>query len=175
MLQSDNQSNAQKFGNQGSYTPMSTTTTPVEQATIGRSLVIKGEISGSESLYIDGRIEGSINFADHRVTIGRNGNVAANIIAREVVIMGSVKGNIQCADRLDIRNEGSLTGDVVTQRISVEDGAVLKGSVQVRTAEQKHEAKNEQKNKSQQPAENKTAATDTRTVEQPKTMAAAAH
>jgi cytoskeletal protein CcmA (bactofilin family) len=98
-------------------------------------LVIKGELTGAESLYIDGRIEGSINVAEHRVTVGRNGTVAANINAREVVIMGKVKGNIQCSDRLDIRSEGSLTGDVITQRISVEDGAILKGSVQVRSAE----------------------------------------
>jgi cytoskeletal protein CcmA (bactofilin family) len=72
------------------------------------------------------------------VTIGRNGSVAANITAREVVILGKVQGNIQCSDRLDIRSEGALTGDVITQRISVEDGAILKGSVQVRAADQKH-------------------------------------
>jgi cytoskeletal protein CcmA (bactofilin family) len=138
MLQSGNQFNSQKLSsNQNSYTP-SMASTPVEQATIGRSVVIKGEVSGAEPLYIDGRIEGSITLADHRVTIGRNGSVAANISAREVVIMGTVKGNIECSDRLDIRGEGSLTGDVVTQRISVEDGAVLKGSVQVRAAEQKN-------------------------------------
>ena len=113
-------------------------TTTADQATIGKSLVIKGEVTGAESLYIDGRIEGSINVSDHRVTIGRNGAVAANIVAREVVIMGKVKGNIQCSDRLDIRGEGSLTGDVITQRISVEDGAILKGSVQVRAAETKN-------------------------------------
>ena len=116
----------------------------MEQATIGRTLVIKGEVSGGESLYIDGRIEGTINLNDNRVTIGRNGTVAANITAREVVIMGKVTGNIECADRLDIRGEGSLTGDVVTQRISVEDGAILKGSVQVRAAAEhkpQHQAK----------------------------------
>src|SRR5205823_12646296 len=83
-----------------SYTPVKTVGSPVEQATIGRSVVIKGEVSGSESLYIDGRIEGTINIADSRVTIGRNGSVAANINAREVVIMGKVAGNIQCTDRL---------------------------------------------------------------------------
>src|SRR6266852_9599114 len=116
-----------------------TASVPVEQATIGRSLVIKGEVSGTESLYIDGRIEGTVNFAGHRVTIGDNGSVAANISGREVVILGKVQGNIQCTDRLDIRGQGSLTGDVVTQRISVEDGAVLKGSVQVRAAEHKNE------------------------------------
>ena len=113
----------------------------MEQATIGRSLVIKGEVTGAESLYIDGHIEGTITVADHRVTIGRNGNVTANINAQEVVIMGKVKGNIQCSDRLDIRGEGTLTGDVVTQRISVEDGAILKGSVQVRAAEAKTQNK----------------------------------
>jgi cytoskeletal protein CcmA (bactofilin family) len=120
------------------HAPVKTISTPVEQATIGRSLFIKGEVSGSESLYIDGRIEGSIDLADNRVTIGRSGSVAANITAREVVIMGKVQGNVQCADRLDIRSEGALTGDVVTQRISIEDGALVKGSVQVRAAEHKN-------------------------------------
>ena len=106
-----------------------------EQTTIGALLVVKGEVSGSESLYINGRIEGTVNFADNRVTIAPNGRVVANINAAEVVILGSVQGNIQCSDRLDIRSEGTLTGDVVTQRISVEDRAVLKGSVQVRAVE----------------------------------------
>ena len=139
MLQpSDNTSSPQKLWSaQNSGTAATSPNAPVEQATIGRSLVIKGEISGGESLYIDGRIEGSIEFADHRITIGRNGNVQANIHAREVVILGKVKGNIQCSDRVDIRSEGALNGDIVTQRISVEDGALLKGSVQVRASEQK--------------------------------------
>jgi cytoskeletal protein CcmA (bactofilin family) len=103
--------------------------------------VIKGEITGSESLYIDGRIEGTVSFKDNRVTVGRNGVVAANISAREVVIMGKVTGNIECSDRVDIRSEGSLTGDVVSQRISVEDGALLRGSVQLTPAEHKPETK----------------------------------
>jgi cytoskeletal protein CcmA (bactofilin family) len=111
----------------------------MEQATIGRSVVIKGEVSGSEPLYIDGRIEGTIHLPDNRVTIGRNGSVTANIDAKEVVIMGTVKGDILCTDRLDIRGEGSLTGDVVAERISVEDGAVLKGAVEVRAKAQKDE------------------------------------
>jgi len=139
MLQSDNSFNSQRSSsNQNSFTPVKNVSSPIEQASIGRSLVIKGDVSGSESLYIDGRIEGSLNFADHRVTVGRNGNVEANINAREVVIMGVVKGNIQCGDRVDIRAEGSLTGDIVTQRISVEDGAILTGSVQVRSVDQKN-------------------------------------
>ena len=115
-----------------------------EQTTIGASLVIKGEVSGSESLYIKGQIEGIVNFADNRVTIAPNGRVVANISASEVVIMGSVQGNIQCSDRLDIRSEGSLRGDVVTQRISVEDQAVLKGSVQVRAVEHKNDKSHRQ-------------------------------
>src|SRR5579871_5687094 len=107
-------------------------TAPVDQATIGRTLVIKGEVSGSESLYIDGRIEGKITMPDCRVTIGRNGKVDASIQAREVVVMGKVTGNINCTDRVDIRAEGSVAGDISTVRISVEDGASLKGGIQVR-------------------------------------------
>ena len=120
-------------------TPVKTMTSPIEQATIGRTLVIKGEISGNESLYIDGRVEGSNTLKDHRVTVGRNGRVQSNISAREVVIMGKVTGNVECSDRVDIRSEGSLTGDVVSQRISVEDGALLRGSVQLTPSEQKRD------------------------------------
>lgn len=103
-----------------------------EQATIGKSLVIKGEVTGSESLYIDGRVEGAINLPGNRVTVGRNGQVQANINAREVVVLGKVKGNLTASDRVDIRNEGSLTGDVVCQRISIEDGAYFKGGIDIR-------------------------------------------
>ena len=121
--------------NPNSYNPVKTTTAPIEQATIGRSLVIKGEVSGAEALYIDGRIEGKITLTDHRVTIGRNGTVQADITAREVVVMGKVTGNIECTDRVDIRSEGVVNGNVSTIRISVEDGAVLKGGIQVKSAE----------------------------------------
>jgi cytoskeletal protein CcmA (bactofilin family) len=123
--------------------PVKTVTSPIEQATIGRTLVIKGEVSGSESLYVDGKIEGTLTFKDHRVTVGRNGVVQANIAAREVVIMGKVTGNVECSDRVDIRSEGTLNGDVVSARISVEDGAMLRGSVQLTPGEQKHEKSSE--------------------------------
>jgi cytoskeletal protein CcmA (bactofilin family) len=122
-----------------SQTPVKTVGPPVEQATIGRSLFIKGEVTGSEPLYIDGRVEGSIHLPGNRVTIGQNGSVVAHIEAKEVIILGTVKGNIQCSDRLEIRSAGSLTGDVVSQRISVEDGAMLKGSVEVQLGMQKRE------------------------------------
>src|SRR6266853_4963351 len=128
--------------NPNSYNPVKTVSSPVEQATLGRSLVIKGEISGSESLYIDGRIEGKISLPDNRVTIGRNGSVQASITAREIVIMGKVNGNIECGDRVDIRSEGSVTGDVSTVRISVEDGAVLKGGIQVRSEQKQEKVQN---------------------------------
>ena len=103
-----------------------------EKATIGKSLVIKGEVTGAESLYIDGRVEGSISLAGNRVTVGRNGVVAANINAGEIVVLGKVSGNLVASDRVDIRSGGSLTGDVVAQRISIEDGAFFKGGIDIR-------------------------------------------
>ena len=120
-----------------SYVPVKTAAPTMEQATIGKTLVIKGEVSGSEALFVDGRIEGSVSFPDSRVTIGRNGAVAASVHAKELVIMGKVEGNVECSDRLDIRAEGSLTGDVITQRISVEEGAIMKGGIEVRTPDRK--------------------------------------
>src|ERR1700734_2544206 len=117
--------------------PRPVTTTTADQATIGKSLVIKGEVTGSESLYIDGRVEGSINLSGNRVTVGRNGVVSANINAREIVVLGKVRGNLTASDRVDIRSDGSLTGDVVAARISIEDGAFFKGGIDIRKAGQK--------------------------------------
>jgi cytoskeletal protein CcmA (bactofilin family) len=119
--------------------PRPVTTTTSDQATIGKSLVIKGEVTGSESLYIDGRVEGSINLSGNRVTIGRNGVVSANISAREIVVLGKVRGNLTASDRVDIRSDGSLTGDVVAARISIEDGAFFKGGIDIRKAGSKPE------------------------------------
>jgi cytoskeletal protein CcmA (bactofilin family) len=135
MLQSPEPKYSPNAAPTNSYTPVKPATSPMDQAHIGRSLVIKGDVSGAEALFIDGRVEGTINFPESRVTIGRNGNVAANITAKEVVIMGKVQGNVECADRLDIRSEGLLSGDVITHRISVEEGAILKGGVEVRNPE----------------------------------------
>jgi cytoskeletal protein CcmA (bactofilin family) len=126
--------------------------------------VIKGEIIGAEALYIDGRIEGKITLTDNRVTIGRNGSVQADIVAREVVVMGKVVGNIECTDRVDIRSEGVVNGNVSTTRISVEDGAVLKGGIQVKSGEQKQS----------KPQEKAAEAPKASAPEAPKTMAAVA-
>jgi len=108
-----------------------------DQATIGKGLLVKGEITGSESLYIDGKVEGSINLPGNRVTVGRNGQVAASIIAREIVVLGKIRGNVSASDRVDIRAEGSLSGDVAAARISIEDGAFFKGGIDIRKPEGK--------------------------------------
>jgi cytoskeletal protein CcmA (bactofilin family) len=105
--------------------------TAADPATIGKSLQIKGEVIGSESLYIDGNVEGAINLPDSRVPVSRDAQVSANITAREVVVFGKVSGNIYASDRVDIRSEGSLTGDVTAQRISVGDGAFFKGGIDI--------------------------------------------
>ena len=112
-------------------TPSAQPTSSGDQATIGKSLVVKGEVTGSESLYIDGKVEGAINLPGNRVTVGRNGQVAANITAREIVVLGKVRGNMTASDRVDIRSEGALTGDVTAQRISIEDGAFFKGGIDI--------------------------------------------
>jgi len=121
-------------------TPEPSGRTPVsagDQATIGKGLFVKGEISGSESLFIDGKVEGSINLPGNRVTVGRNGQVASSIAAREIVILGKVRGNISASDRVDIRAEGALTGDVSAARISIEDGAFFKGGIDIKKPEGK--------------------------------------
>ena len=105
-------------------------------AVIGKSVVIKGEVSGSESLYIEGRIEGVINLPGNRVTVGRNGQVAASVTAREVTVHGRIVGNVDAVDRLHVRSEGSLTGDVIAHRIMVEDGAFFKGKIDIRSSAQ---------------------------------------
>jgi cytoskeletal protein CcmA (bactofilin family) len=123
----------------------------MEQATLGATMIVKGELSGSQAFFVDGRVEGSIHFPEHRVTIGRGAVVLATIEAKEVVIMGTVTGNIDCTDRVDIRGEAVLTGDVVTQRISIDEGAMVKGSVEVRKLHQGDHVQTEAKTKPEAP------------------------
>jgi cytoskeletal protein CcmA (bactofilin family) len=108
-----------------------------DQAIISKGLFVKGEISGTESVYIDGKVEGTINLPGNRVTIGRNGQVGANITAREIVVLGKVRGNVSATDRVDIRAEGALSGDVSAARISIEDGAFFKGGIDIKKADGK--------------------------------------
>ncbi len=111
---------------------------------IGKGLIFKGEITGSESLYVNGRVEGSINLPGSRVTIGPDGQVHAHmsvcINAREIVVMGRIHGNVSATDRVDLRAEGTLVGDVSAARISIEDGAYFKGGIDLRKAAEKPEA-----------------------------------
>jgi len=109
-----------------------------ESATIGKSLVIRGEITGTDSLILEGRVEGSIHLEGNRVTVGRNGRATANITAREVVVMGKVRGNITATDRLDIRAEGGVVGDLSAPRMSIEDGAFFKGGIDIRQPDSRH-------------------------------------
>jgi cytoskeletal protein CcmA (bactofilin family) len=119
-----------------------TTTASPEQATIGRSIVIKGEVSGAETLYVDGRIEGTINMPESRVTVGRNGVIVASVAAREVVVMGKIEGDLVVGDRVDIRSDGSVTGDIHAQRLTIEEGAFLKGGIDLgKQGEKKDNAK----------------------------------
>ncbi len=112
--------------------PRSSTLSIGDRSTIGKSLLIKGEITGSESLYVEGKVEGSISLPGDRVTVGRDGRVSASIAARDIVVLGAVLGSCEASDHLDIRSEGSLYGDVLVSRISVEDGAFLTGSIDIR-------------------------------------------
>jgi cytoskeletal protein CcmA (bactofilin family) len=100
-------------------------------ATIAKSLEIKGEVIGSEWLYIDGKVEGAISLPGGRVTVTRDAQVAANISAREVVVLGKVRGNIDASDRVDIRSASSLIGNVIAQRITIGDGAFFRGSMEI--------------------------------------------
>lgn len=101
------------------------------QAHIGKSVIIKGEISSSEDLYVDGEIRGSIEVREHSLTVGPNGKVDANVTAREIVVLGMLNGNVQASDKIEIHKTGSLLGDLSTARIVIEDGAYFKGSIDI--------------------------------------------
>jgi cytoskeletal protein CcmA (bactofilin family) len=103
--------------------------TASEMTLISKSVAIKGEVSCNEDLYIDGQVEGTIDPKGYRLTIGPNGRVKANITARAVVVQGRLEGNIQASDRVDLKQSATVVGDIVTQRISIEEGVTFKGSV----------------------------------------------
>jgi cytoskeletal protein CcmA (bactofilin family) len=101
------------------------------QAQIGKSLQLKGEITGSEDLLIDGEVEGTVELKDNNLTIGPNGNVHADVQAKSITILGRLQGNVRAGDRVEIRKTGSLEGDLATARIIIEDGAVFRGSIDI--------------------------------------------
>jgi len=104
-------------------------------ATIGKSVVLKGQVFSREDLYVDGELEGTIELLEHRLTVGPHAKVSAAIKAREVVIMGSIRGNIEATDKIDIRKDAKLIGDIKTARIVIEDGAYFKGSIDIQKPE----------------------------------------
>jgi cytoskeletal protein CcmA (bactofilin family) len=98
---------------------------------LGASLHFKGEISGDEDLSIDGSLERPIRLEGRNVTIGTSAKLTADIVAREVVVYGSIKGNLHARDRIEIKKDGSVVGDITTARILIEDGAYFKGSIEI--------------------------------------------
>ena len=106
-------------------------------ATVGKSVKIIGQIFTKEDLYVDGDVEGTIESLENKVTVGPNGRVQASIKAREVIILGQVQGNVETSDKVDLRKDAKLVGDITTARISIEDGAIFKGSIDIRKPEPK--------------------------------------
>lgn len=102
-----------------------------EMANLGKSLSIRGELSGSEDLYIDGQVEGAIELHGSSLMVGPNGRVKANVNAGSAVIQGKVEGNIRATDRVDLKQSAVVLGDIATQRISIEEGAYFKGGVDI--------------------------------------------
>src|SRR5207249_2377883 len=99
------------------------------QASIGKAVKICGQIYSKEDLYIDGDVEGTIELQEHRLTIGPNAKVRSHVTAREVVILGDVQGNVEASDKLEVRKDARVVGDIQTARIVIEDGAYFKGSI----------------------------------------------
>ncbi|MGA2339061.1 MAG: polymer-forming cytoskeletal protein [Terracidiphilus sp.] len=98
-------------------------------AHIGKTIVICGEVKGSEDLILDGRVEGTVNLAENRLTIGANANIAANLSAKDVLVLGRVQGNIVASGRVELRSGCNLQGDIRALRLAIEDNAVFHGKV----------------------------------------------
>ena len=96
---------------------------------IGKSVVIKGELNGSEDLTIEGHVEGTIQLRDHVLTIGPNGRIKAQVFAKSVIVLGEVTGNVTASDKVDIRDGGSVDGDIISPRVAIAEGAHFRGSV----------------------------------------------
>jgi cytoskeletal protein CcmA (bactofilin family) len=104
-------------------------------AVLGKSVIVKGQIFSREDLTIDGEVEGTVELQEHRLTIGPNGKVRASVKARELVVLGTIHGDVETTDKIDIRKEAKLVGDIRTARIVIEDGAYFKGNIDIVRAE----------------------------------------
>src|ERR1700684_3681732 len=118
--------------------PMSTNPAPSHHATesrgpanIGKAVMIKGQIFSREDLTIDGEIDGSVELHENRLTVGPHGKLQAGVKAREVVVLGTVHGNVETSDKIEIRKDARVVGDLKTARIVIEDGAYFKGSIDI--------------------------------------------
>jgi cytoskeletal protein CcmA (bactofilin family) len=122
-------------------TPRASDTHRADVGHIGKSVQIKGELTGSEDLYLDGEIEGNIDLRDHSLIIGPNGKIKAGITARDLVVHGKVEGNVTATGRVELRKSCTLVGDVSTQRIVIEDGAFFKGAIDIKEKDAKVEVR----------------------------------
>jgi cytoskeletal protein CcmA (bactofilin family) len=100
-------------------------------AILGKSVIVKGQIISREDLTLDGEVEGTVELQEHRLTIGPNGRVSASLKAREIVVLGTIHGNVEASDKIDIRKDAKLVGDIRTARIVIEDGAYFKGNIDI--------------------------------------------
>lgn len=107
-----------------------------EQASIGKSIVINGELSGSEDLTIEGRVDGKIELRNHVLTIGSSGRITAQVDARSIIVLGHVTGNLIATEKVDIRETGSVEGDLVAPRVAIADGSHFRGSIDMQRKEQ---------------------------------------
>jgi cytoskeletal protein CcmA (bactofilin family) len=106
-----------------------------EPASIGKSIVINGELSGSEDLTIEGRVDGKIELRNHVLTVGSNGRITAQVAAKSIIVLGHVKGNLVATEKVDIRETGSVEGDIVAPRVAIADGSHFRGSIDMQRVE----------------------------------------
>jgi cytoskeletal protein CcmA (bactofilin family) len=106
-----------------------------EPASIGKSIVINGELSGSEDLTVEGRVDGKIELRNHVLTVGANGRITAQVAAKAIVVLGHVKGNLSATEKVDIRESGSVEGDIVAPRVAIADGSHFRGSIDMQRTE----------------------------------------
>lgn len=115
-----------------------------DMVNIGKSVVIKGELSGSEDLTIEGHVEGRIDLKDNVLTIGPNGKIKAEVFAKSVVVLGEVTGNVTASEKVDIRDNGSVDGDIASPRVAIAEGAHFRGSVDMQRAGSKPQQQQQQ-------------------------------
>ena len=106
-----------------------------EPASIGKSIVIKGELSGSEDLTIEGHVDGKIELRNHVVTVGTNGRITAQVAAKSIIVLGHVTGNLTATEKVEIRESGSVEGDVVAPRVAIADGSHFRGTIDMKRTE----------------------------------------